>query len=66
MRSIPELRRPKREDPKFEVSLAYIERIEEEERRKGEKGGERERGREAQFLAQRRSSVVECLLVRIC
>lgn len=42
MRSIPELRRPKREDPKFEVSLAYIERIEEEERRKGEKGGERE------------------------
>lgn len=38
MHSIPELGRLKREDLKLEFSLAYIERIEEEQRREGEEG----------------------------
>lgn len=58
MHSIPELRMPKREDPKLEVSLAYTRKD-----RGGEKREEREGRKEAQFLAQMRSSVVECLLV---
>lgn len=60
--SIPELRRLKREDLKLEFSLAYIERIEEEQRRE-EREERREEREQGIFPDPKEFSVVECLLV---